>query len=462
MRGLSSMARRRARRLSLCGVLALLLSAPGAQAARLPEPLTLEECLRLADQGNPYIAAAEARLAESEADRRIARSPLLPDLRAEGRLAWVEPITTAAQSSLVVNGDESGWVDDHRASLLLRQRLYDFGRSSEGLDAAKARLTARQVELTDVRNQRRIEVMARFFDVLLADRRHDVANEAMAVAFVRFRDGRDRKEVGQISELELARLEDTFRTLRSRFIETQHQQRQARLRLATALGVEGEIPSQLLPPKTLPGPRELGEFEEIYQAALAKNPALRAAQAELAAAEADYRGARANYLPTLDAEARANYYTRKFVTRDRWYLGLALDWPLYQGGAQGGLRSKALARLQQSKALLGERRLRLREVLMDTVAEIQTLTERLREAETRLRYRSKSLDLGRSLYELELQSDLGNSMVDYTDAELFNAQVQYQLTLSLARLDALLGQPVRLDAPTVPVSPKESADAQEK
>lgn len=288
--------------------------------------------------------------------------------------------------------------------------------------------------------------MARYFEVLLADRRNEVANEAMAVAFVRFRDGGDRKEVGDISELELARLEDVFRTLRSRYVETQQAQRESRLRLATALGVEDAIPSELVPPADLPAGVSTEEFESLFKQALAGNPALRALGASLKARESEFQASRRNILPSIGAEAQTNYYSRELATRERWFVGLKLDWPLYEGGAQGAARSRALARLNEGRAELADRRLRLREALMNVLSDMETLRERQKAAEARLKYRNKALDLGRSLYELELKSDLGNAMVDFTDAELFQAEVRYAMALNAARLQALLGQPVHFPA----------------
>lgn len=425
-----------------------LLNPLAAFAAGLPEPLTLEACLAVADRQAPMLAAAEARVAESQAEQALARSALLPALRLKGQLAYIKPTAP----SVTETGD---WTDDNRAGLVLRQPLIDFGRRDSLLAAARARRSASEMALTDLRNQQRIEVMARYFEVLLADRRNEVANEAMAVAFVRFRDGGDRKELGDISELELAQLEDTFRALRSRYIETQQAQRESRLRLATALGIEDAIPSELVSPTQLPASASTEDFEALFKTALAGNPALKALNDSLKARENEFQASRRNFLPSIDAEAQTNYYSRELAIRERWMIGLKLDWPLYEGGAQGAARSQALARLNEGRAEMADRRLRLREALMDVLSNMETLRERQKAAEARVKYRNKALDLGRSLYELELKSDLGNAMVDFTDAELFQAEVRYAQALNAARLQALLGQTVQLPAPA-----KETSHAQ--
>lgn len=127
-------------------LLCLLAPLPDAFAAGLPEPLTLEVCLALADQQAPMLAAAESRVAASRAEQDLARSALLPELRLQGQLAYTKPTAPSVNET----GD---WTADNRAGLVLRQSLIDFGRRGSLLAAARARRSASELALTDLRNQ---------------------------------------------------------------------------------------------------------------------------------------------------------------------------------------------------------------------------------------------------------------------------------------------------------------------
>jgi hypothetical protein len=54
-------------------------------------------------------------------------------------------------------------------------------------------------------------------------------------------------------------------------------------------------------------------------------------------------------------------------------------------------------------------------------------------------YRDWALERARAEYELELKTNLGNSMAETQAAQLRRRQVEYRLALALARLEALSG-----------------------
>lgn len=54
-------------------------------------------------------------------------------------------------------------------------------------------------------------------------------------------------------------------------------------------------------------------------------------------------------------------------------------------------------------------------------------------------YRDLYLERSRALYELEVTSDLGDAMVQLSEAQLFKAQTFFELAVAWAKLDSLLG-----------------------
>ncbi|MBI5613084.1 MAG: TolC family protein, partial [Gammaproteobacteria bacterium] len=167
----------------------LLLAVGVLQAAEpgLPSPLTLEQALALADQAHPDLVISGARVDAARADLQQAEA--LSGLRAQVELTpqRVQPSTDPAHAR----------IDDSRARLLVQKRLYDFGRSRSLEDSARAQIDARELAYLDERQRRRLEIMTRFFEVLLADLRYTVDNEALAHDFVQFDRGRERHRLGQ-------------------------------------------------------------------------------------------------------------------------------------------------------------------------------------------------------------------------------------------------------------------------
>jgi hypothetical protein len=58
-----------------------------------------------------------------------------------------------------------------------------------------------------------------------------------------------------------------------------------------------------------------------------------------------------------------------------------------------------------------------------------------------------ALERARAEYELELKTNLGNSMAETQVARLRKRAVEYRLALAWARLEALLGGPEALTRP---------------
>ena len=125
----------------------------------LPEPLTLEYALSQVDIIHPDLQANEAAIKVARAEQQQLQSDTGIKSRLIGRLRWVEPPS--------FNPDRSH--DDHRIGIEVDKKLYDFGRTKSNLHAVQQNLESQKILYEDTRQQRRIEIMKRYFDVVLAD-----------------------------------------------------------------------------------------------------------------------------------------------------------------------------------------------------------------------------------------------------------------------------------------------------
>ncbi|BCO31502.1 protein CyaE [Thiohalobacter sp. COW1] len=396
----------------------------------LPAPLTLQAALAAAHPGHPdlQLAEAERELALAEREAAQAVTGLRASAFAEGR--YVEPSPLAPEPGS----------NDSRASVLLSKRLYDFGRTGSAVAAAAAGHAGRELAYLDATYQQRLEIIARYFDVLLADLAFLVENEAMAIVYVNLDEVRDRHELGQVSDVELLEQETRYQEVRIRRYRAQAEQRTARVRLAEAMGRPGQLAGDLTPPPLDAIERELPELQALQTRVLDSNPAIRAARAEVEAGLEQLEAARAGRRPILTGEVEAAEYAKDFGSRDEWRASVILEVPLLTGGTVKAEVSRARGELAQARAVLARRQLELRQRLVELYEHIRVLQAQRDEAWTRQDYRDLYLDRSRSLYELEVETDLGDAMVESTRARLLAAQVDYQLLLAWAELDALRGQ----------------------
>ena len=417
-------------RKQLMSIICCLLFFSAACAPVLAGSLTLEAALTAAESSHPDLLYAQAERDSAVANRDIANSRQDASVNFEGILRSGRPSAG--------NRDITG---DNSVRLTARKTLYDFGRSSNAELAARYEMGAREADLTTVLDKRRLEIMARYFDVLLADMQYTVDNELMAVHYVSFDQGKDRLERGQISGIELAGLESRYHdTLLKRNASAQ-KQRITRALLANAMNRPGDLPGDLEDP-ILPGnQRVLPDFEALLPMLLENNSRLRAQQDALAASQKILESLRAETGPTLDAEVQTADYSRTAVTRDNLSAGLILSWPLYQGNRTDSRIAREIAQINKLQAGAEKLKMELTQALLETCLDITQLQNAARSAALKnAEYRDLQLERSRGLYELELKSNLGTSMVETADARMRTRNIEYQLALSFARLEALTGR----------------------
>jgi outer membrane protein TolC len=391
--------------------------------------LTLDAALAAVDAPHPQVMAAQADLNLALADQSLADSAKDPLLNLEGQLR---------RGQTTLNGRD--WKDDHGARLVFRKPLLDFGRENGQVDAAKQEVTARRLALLDIRDARRIDIMARYFDVLLADAQYAADNEYTAVYYVSWDDAKKKFELGEMNPRDLAQLEARYQDQREKRNRSLMSVRTARQKLANAINRPGQLPAELAPPALPQNELKLPDYEAMLPVALRSNRQLLAQDARLKAVTARTDAIRADRSPTLDVELYASDYSRDTATRDRYGAGLVFNWPLYQGERLDSRLARETAQRARLEAVFEQGRRDLAETLLETLLEIDWLKTAARPAASmQVDYRDQALERARGEYELELKTNLGTSMADTQVAAIRKKQVEYRLALALARLEALAG-----------------------
>lgn len=415
------------------GVISLTLlfsTAPVAEESPLPEPLTLSVALSHADAMHPDIEKQQALLERAGAYGREVDAKSALQVALEARLEVVEPSYKAINESH----------NDSSLKLKLRKRLYDFGRTEALALAADADRQGREWEYLDVRQQRRLEILSNYFDVLLADLQYLRDNEAMTMTFLRWDKSKEFNEMGQLSDIEVLELESIFQKARRKLILTQNMQRATRSRLAISLNRPGQLSSDLEKPELTALQRKAEDLDQLTASAIANNPRLKALRAQVMAAEQQLKSAKADNGPVIHGEIEAAVYNKVTSSRDPLAAGLVIEVPLSTGGAVDAKVARQRALLSERRAELAKGELELRQSVLELWLELGELKVALDEVEALGVYRELYLDRSRAYYELEVKSDLGDAETRMVDYQLQKARTEYQIALAWARLDAMEGR----------------------
>ena len=396
----------------------------------LPEPLTLDFALSQIDIAHPDLQVTEATIKAARADQQLIESDTGIKSRIVGRLRWVQPPS--------YNPDQTH--DDHRLGIVFDKKLYDFGRTKSRLEAVQQNVETQQILYDDMRRQRRIEIMQRYFEVVLADLQFYQFNEAMAVAYIELDRRRDRNELGQVSDIQVLEQDAEYQRVRKLRFQSQNQQRLTRARLAYVLGRPGQLPDIVSRPDNLPHLlRSLPEVETLQAQASQHSGQLLALRAQITAAQAELAALRAGDNPVLYGNAQANAYSKDRSSYDDWRIGVQLEVPLTTGGRVDADVAKQQAELYRLQAELTAAEEQIKQRVLELWLELDALLIQREQMKAQQNYRELYLDRSRALYELEVKTNLGDSMVKVTEAERQALLTDFNIALAWEKMDALIG-----------------------
>ncbi len=243
--------------------------------------------------GSPDLAIAAERVRQAEAQVRVAGASLFPSLNA----SVSSSARTSRDETSKSNSESSG------ATLSASYELDLWGRNAAGVRGAEASLRATAFDRDAARLTLIAGVASAYFEVLSLRGRLAVARENLAIAERVFSLVSARARAGAVSPLDVARQEAAVLSQRAALLPLEQQERQTLAALAVLVGrlpqgfeVKAQALAGLAVPSISPGlPAEL----------LVRRPDLAAAEAQLAAGNADLTAARTALLPSIQLTGSA-------------------------------------------------------------------------------------------------------------------------------------------------------------
>lgn len=403
------------------------------KAEELPEPLTLEYALSKAEHYHPDLAIAESMVQQAQANLSVAQATDDLDVRIQALAQWIDPAEFSPYQDS----------DNHRLSLLVNKPLYDFGKQALQEQAANSDLQSQRYSYLDARQNRRLEIMRRYFDVLLADLMFYRYNEAMASAYVKVDKLRKRQKVGQVGELEILEKEVYYQEMRRMRTMSRNNQRLTRSALAIAMGNPDLIPDTVAKPDIVVDMDKLPELETLQQQAIEQSPTVKALRARLDASQKSVELARKSDGPVLKAQLEAHSYARETGSTDPWRAGFVLDIPLSKGGRTDAKVAKQKANMYQLQSQLQKSEIALKQSILTLWLEMESMKIKRDEARALSDYSELYLDKSRTLYEMEVQSTLGDAMITITKSQYEVLKADLDLIYAWTKMDALTGNLVK-------------------
>jgi outer membrane protein TolC len=414
-------------------VAALLCTAAVAQ--QRPQPLTLDEAVKLALQRNTDLQRQILLSLSAEQDRIIARSAVLPHADFNASIA----ANRQGAGTVVVSGvgfpQPTSNYSTTAVGLNVRQLIFDGGKWWNNISAANLALDASGAQVDEQRLQITYLVEQRFYELVRAQRQLQVFTEAATRSRDQANYTQRLFEGGRATQADVyaARAnrdnDEVTRLGQERNVEL------ARADLSAGIGVDPGTPLTVTePPNMLAEPVQAPALPQALELALTNRPSLKAFALTAESNRKTASAAKGDYWPTLSANGFWQRGTRDDVGRAfeapgrDSHSGVSLDltWNLFSGlSTQANVR-KAEIQVALAENDLASGRLGVASDVEKAVAQLATARAQARVAQQAEQTAKEGLRLARTRQEVGVGTQL-----EVRDAELKLTQAQLNVVGSL-------------------------------
>jgi len=417
----------------------------------------LAELIDLAESHNPETRVGWQTAKERAQVLGIAESALFPTITA------VAVARTLRQNDIYAGGFYRDTIGLFQPALDLNYLIFDFGRRSGAINAAKAEMFAADFAFNDTHRKIIYQVTANYYRLLNAMGQQDAAKATLLNAQTVEKDAQSRLDHG------LATLPD--------LLEAEAAAAQADFDLQAAIGAQeiaqGDLATSLgLPPgarfqvqdiSELPIPDALTDTaDEAINRALAQRPDLLEQVANIRVADAAIHAARSSYFPSLSFSGigglqrdygQRNQFPAAYAEREIWNVELSLQWTLFDGLRREHALAEAKAQQAAAQAQTATVRDRVSDEVWRAYSDAKTALRQRRAAAALLASADKSYAAALKSYDLGLRNLLDvvsaqRALAQARSADVFaRTQVLTQISNLGFRTGDLLRTPVPKTGP---------------
>lgn len=333
-------------------------------AAAAAGTVTFEQALRRALQQNPSIARAQADVDAAAAQRRLAKTAILPRINLDG---------AAVQNDENVSFDLGKSIDlqprdDWQARLVLQQPLYVGGRELKAIRQMGLTVDAAEAASHSTEESVLLRTASDYLSLVEADALIAVEQQNVDVAAARKAQAQRMLDAGEFTRVDVLRAEAAEKAAERQRVAAEQQRKEAESNLRLDLALEEEIvavpPAFALP--AVPG------IETLTAVSVAAHPDLKRAAASLDIAKLETRKQRGAYLPVIVLNATFARQRSTFPSDETRSVALSFHMPIFDSGEIASRTSVAASREKQAATQADETRRAIREEIVRSVAALET------------------------------------------------------------------------------------------
>ena len=426
------------------------------------KPYRLEELIDIAESNNPRTRIAWEAAKQAANRLGIARSDYFPHLAAlvlsgDQRVIepWPKPLGAERGYFLI----EAPVVE---SGVELKYNVYDFGRRGARVEASKALRLAAAAAFQRTNQDVAFRVVTAYFNLITAEERLTASRQIAKTA----------QTTQEAAEAQLANgrstLPDVLNARAATAQATYDLQASiggvdaARVVLRETIGVEPSDAILVEQPGTLPLPTEVADSTaNLVSGAMRQRPDLRAISERLQAANAQFKAAKSEYLPTIHLGASAAQEALwptinvagpnplGHANQTVWSVGVTVGWTIFDGGSRRNESQLADSKRREGQDEKREKEDAIAREVWVAYVQFRTAVRQHDAAETLLTSASTSYDASLDAYQYGVKNlvDLVTAENQLAQARLAVVQSRSAVRIDAANLDYATGNLLRQQPP---------------
>jgi outer membrane protein len=322
------------------------------------QSLTLEDCLVLARQHNPALAASREKVQELVADYQAAQSKFFP------RLVLLSYYTRQPADRFVSGGlpPPNLFKAELYSGVTGKQIIFSGLKNYYNTQAARQGTHAQKEEVQRTAEELTFAVSEAFYRLIEAKENLKVAQEALSQRqeFAKLTEAFFK--AGKVTHLDSFRAQSQVSEAEQARVEAENALRLAKEILARTMGLNEKVQVNV----TGHLPREVyaaRNMESLWEETLKNNPEIKRLDLEVAQSQTLIKASRGGYFPEVSLQGAGDVRRRDFGgSKGEWLAGVFLEYPFFEGGLTRAQVAKASS---QNLQLLEKKRDRLDSLKVD-------------------------------------------------------------------------------------------------
>ena len=422
---------------------AALSAQPSQDAAR---PISLPEAVQLAKQNSPQAISARNNINANEATVRTRWSAFLPTLSGSLSSSWGAGQVFDNKGDIVTRNNVTPWNWSRRISA--NWLIFDGGDRNFQLRAARANVDAAEANAVATEFSVAYSVSQQFYAALAARESRAAAVTALEEAQQNLRAANARIASGAATRSDSLRAIIAVGNQQLAVMTAENDLQNANAALTRLVGTPFTVTASQSDSVLTPVTVDSTELARL----LDTSPAIRSAEASVAAAGASVRSSRTDYWPSLTtsygltnniADTSFNFWQSRTLQNKSFSLSMSV--PIFNGLGREETVQRAKITEMNARASLRDAQLLAQQQLVQYLGQLRLAQARIAIQQASLEAAQEDLRVQQQRYSLgaSTQLELLTTQTQLNSARYNLVNARYQVRIAKAQLEQLIGREIR-------------------